>query len=81
MRRLALAAFLLWGCTSEADASRVLRVSGYKNVQLTGYDWWGCGKGDTTCTGFTATAPNGERVKGSIGCGLTGCGKNCTVRL
>jgi len=85
MKRIALVALLIApmfaSCTNEEAAARTLRVNGYKDVRLTGYEFWGCSKDDGTCTGFEATAPNGERVKGAVGCGLFGCDKGCTVRL
>jgi hypothetical protein len=83
VKRLFVALLLagLWACTNEEDASRTLRVSGYKNVKFTGYEWWACSKGDSTCTGFTAIAPNGEKVSGAVGCSVGGCTKGCTIRL
>lgn len=82
MKRLLIGSLLLaWSCTNEDGAAKALRVSGFTNVTLTGYDWYGCGK-DATCTGFEATAPNGERVTGAVGCGHSwSCGKACTVRV
>lgn len=80
MKRVIVAVLLMIACTNEEGAARTLRVQGYKNVQLTGYDVWGCGEGDGTCTGFIAVASNGERVSGAVGCGI-GCGKHCTVRI
>lgn len=65
-------------CTNEGGAFHALKVSGYREVRLTGYSF-SCAKDDGTCTGFEATAPDGERVEGAVGCGLTF--KGCTIRL
>lgn len=83
MKRCALMIAFVLSCTSDGKARATLDASGYTNVQLTGYDWGGCAKSDDTCTGFTATAPNGHRISGAVGCGynLSGCGKGCTVRI
>lgn len=64
-----VAAFLsLAACTDGPTAERVLRQSGYKEVEITGYSWLACSKDDTYHTGFEATAPNGDRVTGAV-CG------------
>lgn len=69
--------------TDEQGASHALRVNGYKDVTLTGYAWGECSDSDGSCTGFSATAPNGEHVEGAVGCGLSlfGPRKGCTIRL
>lgn len=85
MRRLkVLAAIVVFaavasGCTNDEDASKALRVSGYTKISLTGYSFFTCSDSDSTCTGFSAIAPNGERVEGAVGCGYWG--KGCTIRL
>ncbi len=83
MRRylLALGILALFSCTDDEGASNTLRRHGFKNVSLTGYEPWLCGK-STTCTGFEATSPSGERVTGGVGCGLGGgCSKGCAIYL
>jgi hypothetical protein len=79
----AVAALLLlaFSCTDEDAAGHALRIAGYKNIHLTGYSFWTCSDSDGTCTGFTATAPNGEAVEGAVGCGFWSCSKGCTVRV
>jgi hypothetical protein len=69
------------GCTDPEQARRTLEAQGYTEIQLTGYDWLGCGDRDGSCDSFVATSPNGTRVSGVVGCGYLGCGKACTVRL
>lgn len=76
---LAVALALAGSCTDEGAAAETLRVSGYKDIAFHGYSFGGCSKDDGTCTEFMATAPNGSRVKGAVGCGFF-C-KGCTVRL
>jgi len=89
MKRALMALALLVGvsaaanCTDDESTLKTLRVNGYKNVILTGYAVFACGSDSSepqTCTGFKATAPNGERVEGAVSCGLMGC-KGCTIRL
>ena len=61
---------LLCSCTDREGATRALTTSGYKDVQITGYDLFACAKDDFYCTRFVATAPNGARVEGAVGGGL-----------
>ena len=86
MRKIILLAIMLCvtigpACTNDEGAMRTLRVSGYTDVKLTGHSFMSCSDDDGSCTGFTATAPNGERVEGAVGCSLLGCTKGCTIRL
>lgn len=69
----------LTACTNAQDAERVLRQQGYADIRTTGYAWLSCGKDDKVRTGFTAIAPNGERVSGAVCGGLFF--KNNTIRL
>jgi len=71
---------LLISCTNEDGARRALTQAGYKQIVLTGRDWWGCSGDDSTCTGFSAISPSGVRVEGAVGCGFTRVGKGCTIR-
>ncbi len=74
-------AFLFVCCTDDGAALSTLRASGYKNIRLTGYSFFSCGKDDGTCTGFEAIGPGGTPVKGAVGCGFWSCSKACTVRV
>jgi hypothetical protein len=67
------------GCTDEQEATRVLRVSGFRDVVFTGWGF-GCHRDDVSATGFVGTL-SGERVEGVVCCGVSGCGGSCTVRL
>jgi len=74
---MALAA-LLSACTNSSKAERVLSENGYTNIQLTGYDLFGCGKGDTFADGFKATSPAGKTVVGVV---CSGMFKGATIRF
>ena len=62
------------GTTNHKVATEMVEDAGYTNVQLTGFDYWGCGTGYENVylgsriemTGFTATAPSGRQVKGTV---------------
>ena len=69
---------LVAGCTSENDASRALAGAGYRDVQITGYRWWGCSKDDQFHTGFEATGPTGQRVSGVV---CSAWMKGSTIRM
>lgn len=70
---------LLCACTDPNGATKALQANGYKDVQITGYDFFSCSKDDFYCTGFIATAQNGERVEGAVGGGLVLKGR--TIRI
>lgn len=71
----------LAGCTDAQNAQRVLSNSGYSDIQITGYRWFGCGKEDTVHTGFTAKGPNGAHVSGIVCQGWGWFSKAATVRF
>jgi hypothetical protein len=68
----------LFACTDEAQTIHALTSSGFNNIQITGYAWFGCSDSDTFHTAFTATNPVGQRVSGIVCCGYL---KSCTVRF
>lgn len=72
-------ALIAAGCTNKPDAIRTLHSAGFKDVETTGYSWFACGQDDTSHTGFIATNPAGERVTGTVCCGLIF--KACTIRF
>lgn len=82
MRKVSLAIVLLLSCTDEGRTRDIVEAEGYTDVQTMGYSFR-CSDDDTSCTGFSATAPNGrDTVKGVVGCGMHGgCGKSCTLRI
>lgn len=69
------------GCCNvePAHAGKILRASGYTDVEFRDYAWWSCG-GDALSLAFVAkSSSSGEWVQGAVCCGwLT---KDCTVRL
>ena len=69
------------GCTGDRDEiTRVLVDQGYTEVEVLGYDLWGCGRDDNTATKFRAKGPTGRPVRGVV-CGTwSGWGKGYTVR-
>lgn len=74
--------FLFTSCTDAPNAQRILSENGYKNIEITGYDWFGCGKDDDLSTGFNATSPSGHYVKGVVCSSLfPAFGKGSTIRL
>jgi hypothetical protein len=77
---LALALTLPLAACGEGGAQRAVEANGFKDVKLGGTPWFACSESDSVFynTEFTATAPNGQTVKGAA-CG--GPMKGWTVRL
>jgi len=71
-------AVLFVGCTQPEKAEQVLRQQGYTNIEITGWEPFMKGEDDVFSTGFTATAQNGETVRGAV---TGGWFKGSTVRL
>jgi hypothetical protein len=79
MKKLLLILILLCAACTAPDRSRAtLQKLGFKDIKLTGYEFWDCSEDDTFHTGFTAVNSQGQRVTGTVCCGLV---KNCTVRF
>jgi len=59
---------------------KILKDNGYTNIELNGWVWFGCSNGDYFLNNrkFTATNLAGNRIKGSLCCGVF---KNCTIRF
>ncbi len=64
--------------TDEAATGRTLKAHGFSNIETTGYAL-GCSDSDTFATGFVATNSAGQRVSGTVCCGVLV--KGCTVRF
>lgn len=64
--------------TRSESAEQLLNQQGYTDVETTGYNMFSCSEDDNFKTGFTATAPNGERVSGTV---CEGLWKGKTVRF
>lgn len=62
---LSLLCFSLVGCTQPDNSIAILEREGYQNIEITGYDWFGCSEDDVFRTGFTATK-NDRPVKGVV---------------
>ncbi len=77
----AIAVLALVGCTDAQTATRVLNAQGYKDVQITGFRYFGCGEQDQYRTGFKATGPGGQQVEGVVCSGFSFFGKSSTVRI
>lgn len=75
---LLITAMALTACTDPAEAQRATAAMGLKDIQITGYRWWGCGKDDSFHTGFTATNASGQTVSGVVCSDLL---KGATVRF
>lgn len=65
-------------CIQPEKAERVLRQSGYKNINITGWRPFAKSENDIFSTGFEATSPNGESVSGAV---TSGPFKGATIRL
>lgn len=72
----------LSGCTgNREDVHRVLEDNGYTEIEVGGFDMFGCSKDDTTATKFKAKGPTGRPVKGVV-CGSWALwGKAYTIRV
>ena len=76
---------LTGGCTvADDDAMRILREEGYTDIELTGWDPWGCSDADQFRSGFVANrrvlhehGAGVVRVEGAVCCTLL---QACTVR-
>ena len=76
---LILATLVFVSCTNEEDAKRVLEAQGFSNIEITGYNFFGCGKDDVYHTGFVAIGQNGQTVEGTVCSGLLF--KGSTIRF
>jgi hypothetical protein len=64
---------------SDARALHTIESSGFRDVKLGSADALAC-PGAESSRHFVATNPRGERVEGTVCCGLTGLAKGCTLR-
>jgi len=72
-----LAAIAVSGCTRPDATVSMLESQGYTEVDITGYNFFGCSKDDSFHTGWTATSVTGARVEGVACAGLF---KGTTIR-
>ncbi len=73
-----LLAVILYSCTDDKSARKVLSSQGYTDIVLTGYECFECSEDDFYSTGFIAKSITGEQVEGVV-CG--GLFKSQTIRL
>lgn len=66
------------GCADKENAERFLKKEGYKDITITGYDFFECTNGDKESTGFIAKK-NGKVVEGTVCVGMLL--KNYTIKL
>ena len=66
---LALALALSAG-TAPNQSREVLLDAGYSNIEVGGYDWFGCSEDDALRTKFKATGPTGRKVEGVVCAGM-----------
>ena len=80
MKRVAALALLclLSACSRPEQARNVLEGEGYANIQIKGYDFFSCSRGDRFHTKFEATGPTGKHVEGVVCSGIL---KGATVRI
>lgn len=82
MKKILMAVALLFmviGCTNNTDATRILEENGYTGIEMTGYNFFACGKDDFYHTGFSAKSPIGKTVRGTVCSGILF--KNSTIRF
>lgn len=80
MKKMILAfviAGLVSSCTAPDKAVTILEREGYENIEIRGYDFFGCSEDDFYHTGFTASK-NDQVVNGVVCSGLF---KGSTIRL
>jgi hypothetical protein len=78
---IALCAILLTSCTQPERTTRILDEQGYSEIQIHPYNFmtlFACSEDDTFRTPFTATAQNGNKVRGVV---CSGIFKGSTVRF
>lgn len=73
-----LVGLVLVGCTSAKDATKALTSAGFKDIEITGYDYLACSDDDTFRTGFKAVGPTGKHVEGAV---CSGWFKGATIRF
>jgi hypothetical protein len=61
------------GCTNATRTELTLRDAGYNEITITGWKPLTCSDSDQFATGFTATNPRGDKVSGTVCCGLVTC--------
>ncbi len=60
----------LTACTQPDQSKRLLESQGMTNVEITGYNFFGCSEDDSFHTGFKAISVNGTEIKGTVCSGM-----------
>lgn len=68
---------MMFACTNAPATVDTLEKAGFTDVHAGGYSAFACSDDDTYATNFTATNPQGQKVSGTVCCGVF---KNCTIR-
>lgn len=76
---LILALFIIASCTNKKGATRAIIDAGYHPIEVGGYGWWDCSKGDKIQTRFKAYSADSSRIV--TGCVCEGWFKGKTIRL
>lgn len=63
---LPILALFLAGCTDSSSANKALDDMGFKEVEITGWRWFGCGEDYMFHTGYRAKNPNSKVVTGTV---------------
>jgi hypothetical protein len=80
-KSLVLSFLVALACGAGDEGLYAIEAAGYTDVQMGDHAYWKCGNNDNYNSHFTATNANGRRVSGVVCCGMSGCGKACTVRF
>jgi hypothetical protein len=64
---------------SDERARHAIEANGFRDVKLGGADALACADAESS-RHFQATNQRGQRVEGTVCCGLTGLAKGCTLR-
>ena len=75
---LAIVVTMCVSCSSASDANKVLKSSGFSEIEIEGYTFFGCGEDDAFHTKFCAKNPKGVRVCGVV---CSGWFKGGTLRF
>lgn len=70
--------FRFGGWTKKDETQKILSSQGFTDVEITGFRFLGCDEKDFFHTGFVATSPNGQRIKGVV---CAGWFKGSTIRF
>lgn len=77
---IAIILVLLWPKTRPELTTTLLERQGYKNIEIVGYSWFGCGRGDIWQTKFIIPANPPKNPQELNGVACKGLFKGTTVR-